>query len=101
MGETEKAAAEAAVVPPPPQQPAALPLGPQPGVKYPIQESHFMVSRPVVLNGSSLFSFCASEFRVSAVMVHERLVGSVLCIDPYHFGKLDPDPDPSEKVESL
>ncbi len=45
MGETEKAAAEAAVVPPP-QQPAALPLGPQPGVKYPIQESHFVISRP-------------------------------------------------------
>ncbi len=47
MGETEKAAAEAAVVPPP-QQPAALPLGPQTGVKYPIQESHFVVSRPCV-----------------------------------------------------
>jgi hypothetical protein len=54
MGETEKVAAEAAVVPPPPQQPAALPLGPQPGVKYPIQESHFVISRLCCTYGTGI-----------------------------------------------
>jgi hypothetical protein len=95
MGETEKPAAEAAVVPPPPHPPAALPLGPQPGVKYPIQESHFMVSRPVVLIGSIIFQRCASS-------LYRCLRSWYINVwsDPHLSGKLDPDPHQIEKHRS-
>jgi hypothetical protein len=109
MGETEKTASEAAVVPPP-QPPAALPLGPQPGVKYPIQESHFVISsKPMLylryITEVSFFSFAHLNTGCLRSWYMNVWVGSVLRIrirmDPHHFRKLDPDPLQSEKVESL
>ena len=58
MGETEKPVAEANVVAPPPQPAVELPIGPRPGVKYPLQEWPFLGTFEI-----HFYSTDFSEFR--------------------------------------